>query len=73
MKRGQPSTKTNVVPLKPRHKFIPGDGMELKVGNSLVIIHPCEATEEEQKQAEYELHMAAWSIIEEAFEKGEAV
>ena len=65
--------KNRVVPLKPRHKHIPGDGMELKIGNSTVIIHPCEATEEEQKQAEYELHMVAWSIIEEAWEKGEAV
>jgi len=62
-----------VVPLKPRHTLYRGDQMEVRVGNTLVIIYPCESTPEEIAQAEYELHMVAWSIIEEAWEKGEAV
>ena len=60
-----------VVHLNHRHTLIRGDQMELKVGKSTVIIRPCEATEEEQEQAEREMHMVMWSIAEEVWERGE--
>ena len=64
-------TQSNVVHLNPRHKNVRGDQMEIKVGNSNVIIHPCEATEQEQEQAERDLHMAMWAIAESLWERGE--
>lgn len=64
-------TQSNVVHLTHRHTLIRGDQMELMVGKTKVIIHPCEATEEEQEQAERDLHMAMWAIAESLWEKGE--
>jgi hypothetical protein len=45
--------------------------MELKVGNTKVIIHPCTSTPEESEQAEREMHMVMWEIAESLWEKGE--
>ncbi len=58
----------------PRHTLYRGERMmEFMHGNTLIILNTPEVTPEESAQAEYDLHMAAWAIIEEAWERGEDI
>ena len=70
-------TNPKVVPLTSRHKVIPrGEGMELSIGNTRITFDESylESRSDEQKRIDYELlRDACWNIIDELYERGEAV
>lgn len=71
----------NVVPKRPPHKLNRGEEMEKNLekhmyGNTTVYIdwsYAKSRTDEEIKQTEREIHLAAWAIIEECAERGEDI
>lgn len=68
--------KNRVVLFPLPHTHIQGDGMELKLGNSTILIdysYTNTRTEEQEKSDQENLNNAMWSIADELLERGEAV